>query len=54
MWWDYVEVNGASSTQAVIYIDSVYDNPNAIGIIETEFYIGEGSKPSSKSSSLLH
>ena len=48
MWWDYVEINGTSSYDAVIVIESVYDNANEIGIVETEFYIGEGSKPSSE------
>ena len=46
--WDYVEINGAISEDAVIYIDSVYDNANEIHIIEIEFYIGETGKQSSK------
>ena len=48
MLWDYVEINGAISEDAVIHIDSVYDNANEIHIIEIEFYIGETGKQSSK------
>ena len=42
MWWDYIVLNGTETSFVLIDILSVYDGSRYIGIMEAEFYIGQG------------